>query len=405
MSEGWRRVPLRKVATLDLDRVKVEEQGSYAVAGVFNAGAGLFPREPIDGSSTNYPVLYRLHADQLVMRKLTAWEGPITTVENEYDGYFVSPEFPTFTLDQRFLAPSYMRLICQTPSFWEAMKNTSTGTVQRRKRVSPSALLSIELDLPPLEEQRRIVNLVDSADSATQQFNAVSASSWTVSGAILRNHEESVIGEPVALSSLLESTVGGVWGSEPGTDAVDVQVVRSTEFSNDGRLKDNGIIRSITASQLASRKLTSGDILLEKSGGGPKQPVGRVVFVEKTPAIPTVCANFVQLVRPNAQRVDPHYLFLRMLNWHRSGRTLEFQSQTTGIRNLRTKDYLGQAIVIPSIDRQRAFAALVMASLDVTYKAAASADASLTMRSSLLAALLSGSQRLDSTYDLLLDTP
>ena len=49
------------------------------------------------------------------MRKLTAWEGPITIVDEEYDGYFVSPEFPTFTLNQHFIEPSYMRLICQTP--------------------------------------------------------------------------------------------------------------------------------------------------------------------------------------------------------------------------------------------------------------------------------------------------
>jgi type I restriction enzyme, S subunit len=83
MREGWRRLPLGKVAVLDIDRVTVESDHSYTVAGVLNAGNGLFPRETIGGSATNYPALYRLHTDQLVMRKLTAWEGPITTVGEE----------------------------------------------------------------------------------------------------------------------------------------------------------------------------------------------------------------------------------------------------------------------------------------------------------------------------------
>ena len=404
MREGWRKVPLGKVAILDIDRVVVESQRSYPVAGVFNAGNGLFPRERMDGSATNYPALYRLHTDQLVMRKLTAWEGPITTVDEEYDGYFVSPEFPTFTLDRRFLEPSYMRLVCQTPELWEAMKNTSTGTVQRRKRVSPSALLSIELNLPPLQEQRRIADLISAVDDAIRRYRGVSATAWNVACAISDDHEQKAIGVSVVLSNLLASTVGGVWGSEPGTDQVDVHVVRSTEFSNDGFLMaDSAVTRSVTTRQLVSRRLVPGDILLEKSGGGPKQPVGRVVFVEEAPVAPTVCANLSSSFDPIQVRVNPRYLFLRMLNWHRSGRTLEYQSQTTGIRNLRTKDYLEQSIVVPGIDEQNEFAALVTASLDVTYTAAASADASSNMRSSLLTDLLSGSHKLDDIYDALLE--
>lgn len=139
MREDWQRLPLGKIAFLDIDRVAVQDEQNYPIAGVLNAGKGLFPRDSVRGSATNYPALHRLRSDQLVMRKLTAWEGPITIVGEEYDGYFVSPEFPTFTLNRHFIEPSYMRLICQTPELWEAMKNTSTGTVQRRKRVSPSA--------------------------------------------------------------------------------------------------------------------------------------------------------------------------------------------------------------------------------------------------------------------------
>ncbi len=146
-------VALRDIARLDLDRVTVRPGDTYKVAGVLNAGRGLLERPSIDGSETNYPAMQRLRANQLVMRKLTAWEGPITVVPERFDGYFVSPEFPSFTLDQGRVIPEYLRHVCKSPALWAAMKDESTGSVQRRKRVSPARLLDICIPLPSLSDQ------------------------------------------------------------------------------------------------------------------------------------------------------------------------------------------------------------------------------------------------------------
>jgi restriction endonuclease S subunit len=173
------------------------------------------------------------------------------------------------------------------------------------------------------------------------------------------------------LSSLLLDTVGGVWGDPPGTGETGVDVVRSTEFRKDGTLhKASAVRRAVTAKQLQRRKLRDGDILLEKSGGGPKQPVGRVAWVGDTDR-PTVCANFVQLVRPDEELVDPRFLFYVMWFWHQAGRTLEFQTATTGIRNLRTPDYLSQHVPLPSRDEQHRLVALLDASTRATETALA----------------------------------
>jgi type I restriction enzyme S subunit len=162
------------------------------------------------------------------------------------------------------------------------------------------------------------------------------------------------------LSDAIEHTIGGVWGGESDTDEVEVTVVRSTEFTKRGYLNfETGVSRSIKHSQLKSRELKEGDILLEKSGGGPDQPVGRVVYV--TGEIPNkfVCSNFVQLVRPNSKIVEPLLLFHIMWRWHAINRTLEFQAQTTGIRNLRTPDYLEQEIQLPPLSEQKRIVDLI----------------------------------------------
>lgn len=156
------------------------------------------------------------------------------------------------------------------------------------------------------------------------------------------------------LKEILERSIGGVWGSEPGTDQEEVLVVRSTEFTKSGFLNfDTGVMRSIKTSQLTSRELREGDILLEKSGGGPEQPVGRVVFVESDIPSKTVCSNFIQLLTPSIDVAVPRFIFFLMWMWHSQNKTLEYQAQTTGIRNLRTSDYLEQEVLLPPLIEQK----------------------------------------------------
>jgi type I restriction enzyme S subunit len=168
----WHTVPLGEVARLDVDAEPVRAGGRYAMAGLLIAGGGLFARGELRGSDTSYPKLHRLRAGQLVMRKLTAWEGPITIVPAAFDGSFVSTEFPTFTLDESRLDPNYMRLICQLPAFHLEMKMRSTGTAERRKRLNPDGLLAIEVSLPPLQEQRRIVDGLRKLDTLVSAYGA-----------------------------------------------------------------------------------------------------------------------------------------------------------------------------------------------------------------------------------------
>ncbi len=63
---------------------------------------------------------------------------------------------------------------------------------------------------------------------------------------------------------------------------IEVGVIRNTNFTKDGFLDDSDIAYlPVEVKQYEKRKMQFGDIILEKSGGGPKQPVGRVIPFEK----------------------------------------------------------------------------------------------------------------------------
>jgi type I restriction enzyme S subunit len=149
---------------LDIQRTPMKPATTYRLAGVLNAGKGMVAKGELDGGDTEYAAMNVLRADQVVMRKLTAWEGPITVVPAEFDGFVVSNEFPTFTLGPE-LMPDWMRHVCRSPRLWAEMKNRVSGTVQRRKRLNPEQLLQIQLPIPPPEVQARIVEVLDAVDA------------------------------------------------------------------------------------------------------------------------------------------------------------------------------------------------------------------------------------------------
>ncbi len=165
--EGWRTSRLEAVARLSLDRVVVRPGETYRSAGVFNTGRGVFDRGELS-AETAYSSLHRLRTSQLVMRKLTAWEGTLAVVPERFDGYVVTGEFPTFDLDADMILPSFVNILSSYPPVWEQMKARVTGTVQRRKRLYPDQLLAIVVPLPPLEAQQRTVGLVDALDAVVE---------------------------------------------------------------------------------------------------------------------------------------------------------------------------------------------------------------------------------------------
>jgi type I restriction enzyme, S subunit len=154
---------LGDVMHLDVLRTPMEAGKTYHLAGVLNAGKGLVDKDAFDGAETEYATMNVLRQKQVVMRKLTAWEGPITVVPAEFDGFVASNEFPTFTLTAD-VAPEWMKHVCRTPRLWGEMQSRVVGTVQRRKRLNPNQLLAVELPIPSRPEQEKSAEALDSIE-------------------------------------------------------------------------------------------------------------------------------------------------------------------------------------------------------------------------------------------------
>lgn len=91
------------------------------------------------------------------------------------------------------------------------------------------------------------------------------------------------------------------------------------------------------------------DILIEKSGGSPEQPVGRVAIITKEILDHHTLgySNFIHKIRIDKKEINPRYVYHFLSTMYRVGTTESMQSQTNGIRNLVMNSFLKQQILIP----------------------------------------------------------
>lgn len=202
------------------------------------------------------------------------------------------------------------------------------------------------------------------------------------------------------LKSLITDHFAGDWGDDEGEQAV--AVLRSTNFTNDGLLDFSDIARRYFPKAQANHfGLLKGDLLVERSGGGPEQPVGRIGFIGRNMPGSTA-SNFVQVLRADPSKVDAEYLGWALFELQRTGIVERVQQQSTQMRNLNWRDYQRLVLPWPKVDEQRRIASAIKLADDaVRYaqqKVVATRQFKLSVMSELFArGLRSGCRDLQAT--------
>jgi type I restriction enzyme S subunit len=161
--------------------------------------------------------------------------------------------------------------------------------------------------------------------------------------------------EFIRLKWTTNQIANGIWGDEPNGSSDDIICVRVADFDRTA-FKVNlnkPTLRNIPYSQRYGRLLKSGDLLIEKSGGGELQPVGTVAIYDHNN--PAVCSNFVARVEVREGYVPR---FLTYLHAHLYSIKVNTRSikQTTGIQNLDSQSYFDEFAGVPPLETQKLIA-------------------------------------------------
>lgn len=156
---------------------------------------------------------------------------------------------------------------------------------------------------------------------------------------------------------LMVSRDGGAWGEEPGDDEKGTICLRIADFDyNKGRFKicaeEDFTRRSYTTAQIERLSLEKGDILIEKSGGGEKTPVGRAVYYDGQYGS-VLFANFMERLRFDTQKIDPEYMEYWLRAWYACRCSPYYINQTTGIQNINLSLMIAkERVYFPKLEEQ-----------------------------------------------------
>jgi type I restriction enzyme S subunit len=273
-----------------------------------------------------------------------------------------------------FKSAGYIRALQSTANFIRDGQDLNFGNFS-----------AIDLPLPPRDEQVAIARFLDHVKRRIDRF--ILAKKKLI--ALLNEQQQAIIHRAVTrgldpnvpmkdsgvawlgeipahwdtrrVAACIVDRRAGIWGEEPTPQNVDDHIVciRVADFSmNNLGVRDSRLtLRAIPKTARLPRLLAPGDILLEKSGGGEAEPVGRVVMFDLP--VPAVCSNFISRLRPNPDVVETRFLLLALSSMQATRRNVPFIKQTTGIQNLSERAYLTLQIALPTIDEQRSISTQV----------------------------------------------
>ena len=151
------------------------------------------------------------------------------------------------------------------------------------------------------------------------------------------------------ISDYVESQIKGLWGTD--FDENGIPVIKTNNLTYEGHIDYSDICkRNITEEQAKEWYLRPGDLLIEKSGGTKTHSVGYVSYFEGEED-KYVCNNFILALRPK-NSINSKFLFYQIQFKYESNQFSDCFNKTTGIQNLKVKDYLVKEIKIYTPEEQ-----------------------------------------------------
>ena len=398
MRDGWEDIALGQLIRRRSDFTTVQPDADYVILGVQRSGWGFVQREPMKGRDQKFTKLMRVETDDLVYRTITAFEAPSAVAGPEQAGLYVTPQtFPVFRIDDRHLLPAYMRLITTWPRFHDEMATRCTGTVLRRKTLSIGAFESIPIPVPPLPEQRRIVDLIGALDDTIDRLMACAAAASEAQGALRRyllaggtKRSKETIGD------VAQAVTGRAFPARFQGRAVGVYpYIKCSDMNADGQelvLSEaaNWIDESVSA-QLGAKILPTGTVIFPILGAALATEKRRVL------GRPAAFDQNVMGLVPGPM-ITSEFLLAVM-----SETSLARLSQQGAVPSVNQSIVSSISICLPSLDEQRRIGGLLAASAEGVRKARQAARALRTVREHALSSLLSGGHEIPESYDELME--
>ena len=358
--KGWKRVRLGDVARERNQRAHSAERiFSVTKHAGFVPSLEYFNRQVFSRNTSNYKVVH--HGD-LAYATIHLDEGSLGILLEAEIGA-ISPMYTVFEADVEQVEPKFLFATLKLPQMVSKYKRLGEGTVHRRKSISFERLSALSFAIPDVQEQRRVIAVLDSIDDAIEGAEAVIAATEQLRDSLL--HDLLTRGLPGQHTE---------WRDVPGLGTIpaDWEVVRLGEVaevasgqvdprdkqfqhqpfvapddieSHTGRLMNKRTVADAGAIS-GKYQFEMGDVLYSKI-----RPYLMKAYVPREPGL---CSADIYPIRATA-KLEPNFLAKIILSTSFTD-YIRTCSDRTGIPKVNRVDLFKYALALPSLEEQRVIA-------------------------------------------------
>lgn len=366
----WPIMRLEQLASPEKGAVKIGPFGSQlkkqdlSPAGIHVIGIENVLRNQFDGLGTRYISEWKFKqlesfevrpGDVLITMMGTI--GEVAVVPEGIGASIMDSHLLRFRPNRELCFPEYVKLVIRGSAETKAvMQGQAHGAIM--KGLNSSIIRALPAPLPPLSEQRRIVEILDQADSLRRKRAAADAKASRILPVLFNK----MFGDPSTnpmgwpIKPLGEITIGnpqyGANASGAEWSEGKPRYIRITDITTDGRLQKNRIL-TLDMDDWDPYLLTSGDLLFARSGN----TVGKTFLYRKEDGF-CVFAGYLIRFKPDLEQVVPLYLFaITQTDYYR--RWVEARKRVAGQPNINGQEYANLEIPCPPLSIQLNFAKMI----------------------------------------------
>ena len=356
MTNCWQEVPLGSLLTRIKDQVLIQDFDKYQRLTIRINNNGISIRDDLEGHLIGTKNQFVVHSGQFLLSKIDAMNGAFGIVPESVEKGIITGNFWAYDVDEEKLFPKYFNYLTHTRSFQEFCIQASSGTTHR-KYLREDLFLGMEIPLPPLTEQRRIVEDIELLAARVNEAQRRREEADTEATALHGTFAAKALKE---VSSAPKHSIGGICEVRGGIQKSPVRLPdkNPTPYLTVAHVQRNFIDVSsepryfeVSPDELPRWKLEIGDLLIIEGNGSADQ-IGRVAMYRGELGT-CVHQNHVIRARPNHEIILSEYLNM-YLNSPLGQDEVQKRSRTTsGLRTLSVGRIREIEIPVPPLDEQR----------------------------------------------------
>lgn len=154
-------VAMGEVAPVHRRPTEIELDGEYPELGARSFGKGIFHKPTLSGESLTWQKLFQVHAGDIVISNIKAWEGAIAVAGEADHERYGSHRYLTCVADSKRALPDFICFYLLSQSGLEQVGLASPGSADRNRTLAVDRLEKIKVPIVPLATQTEFQKLLD----------------------------------------------------------------------------------------------------------------------------------------------------------------------------------------------------------------------------------------------------